>query len=163
MFVLHTNPDENTPSGTGVIVDTCVLVDIALSTRARHAQAVDLARCLRKHDIVIRAPMHAAFEFMCAIRQEVHQLGGRHSSWAAGTDDSERIDIWPVPIDAEFVATYPMQNLPDMRSGDFLFLAMASGDNQALVREDDDLFRKAQLAGVRVFRIATYLASECTR
>ena len=102
MFILHSDPSERVPSGPAVIVDTCVLVDIALSTRGRHAQAAELARCLIRKGIVIRAPMHAAFEFMCAIRQEVRQLGGSHSSWAAGRDENQRIDIWPVPIDATF-------------------------------------------------------------
>ena len=105
--------------------------------------------------------MHAAFEFMAAIRQEVHQVGGKHSSWAAGNDENDRIDIWPVPIDNEFLGRYRVQNLPDTRSGDLPFLAMAVVDNQALVTEDDDLFRKAQQAGARVFRIASYLASDC--
>jgi len=107
--------------------------------------------------------MHAAFEFMAAIRNEVRQLGGRHSSWAAGSDEDERIDIWPVPIDSEFLATYRTQNLPDMKAGDLLFLAMAAGDGQALITEDDDLIRKARQAGLPVFRIADYLRAECSR
>jgi predicted nucleic acid-binding protein len=107
--------------------------------------------------------MHAAFEFMSAIRNEIHQLGGRHSSWAAQSSESERIDIWPVPIDSEFLARYPTGNLPDIKAGDLLFLAMAAGDSQPLITEDDNLFQKAQQAGVGVFRIADYLTANCSR
>ncbi len=163
MFILHSDPSEQAPNGPAVIVDTCVLVDIALSTRARHAQAAEFATCLLRKGIVIRVPMHAAFEFMCAVRQEVRQLGGSHSSWAAGSDENQKINIWPVPIDGHFLDRYRSANIPDVRSGDLPFLVMAMVDNVALVTEDDELFRKATQVGVRVFRIAEYLAQECSR
>ena len=142
-------------------MDTSVLVDIALTTRSRHADAVVLAKCLRKLGITIRAPMHVAYEFMSAVRNEVHQSGGRHSSSAAGSNETERIDIWPVPIDAEFIERYPTGRLPDVRSGDLLFLAMAIADGQPLITEDQDLLKKARQAGASAFTITEYLTGNC--
>lgn len=104
--------------------------------------------------------MHAAFEFMCAVRQEVRQLGGSHSSWAAGRDENQKINIWPVPIDGHFLYRYRSANIPDVRSGDLPFLVRAMVDNVALVTEDDEHFGRPRWAGVRVFRIAEYLAQE---
>ena len=142
-------------------MDTSVLVDIALSTRPRHTRAADLAKCFQKCGTVIRAPMHVAYEFMSAVRSEVRQLGGRHSSWAARSNENERIDIWPVPIDSEFIERYPTGTLPEVRSGDLLFLAMAVGDRQPLVTEDQDLLKKARQAGVSAFTIEEYLNANC--
>jgi rRNA-processing protein FCF1 len=48
-------------------------------------------------------------------------------------------------------------------AGDLLFLAMAAGDGQPIITEDDELIRKARQVGLPVFRIADYLSAACSR
>jgi predicted nucleic acid-binding protein len=138
------------------LLDTCVMVDIFVRSRARHAKATLLRELIRSRAQKVRFPMHGLFELQSAIQQE-RRKGGFQMTTAVPESDPLAVDA--VPIDDAFVARYIDTGLPETRAGDLVFLSMAKKDALDLVTEDMGLYRNAKLAGVAVFTIDEYLAA----
>ncbi len=146
-------------TGRAVIVDTSVLVDFALETSPRHADALNLIRRLVDRRFRIRVPFHAAFEFQAACRRSIRFEGGRHTTHANSRDRSLVVPLHLVPIDTAFLEHYVTVDLPHLKAGDLIFLALARADNVPLVTENQQLYDKAREVGVKVFKVGEYLAT----
>ncbi len=144
-----------------VVLDTCVLVDLLIDERPRHALAKKLAEALASSNRNVFIPAHAYFEFVAAILCERRQLG------APPTLVGKRSALLPfsnvvVSIDDAFVTDYlaaTMDKLMDVRGGaDMIFVAIAARHGIRLISEDERMIAAAQKAGVRATNIATYMS-----
>ena len=159
MIGLVEEPEPWTFGGAVVVVDTCVLVDFALETAERHPDAVLVFRLLTERRIRIRAPYHAAFEFLATVRRSVLLDGATQASHSGMADHSLVVAVHTVPINSAFTDHYTTTGLPHLKAGDLIFLALARGDGATLITEDNDLHNKAPLAGVRCFKMRQYIES----
>ncbi len=143
---------------TTIVLDTCVLVDIFMATRPRHLIATELRNFIQCNSVKVRVPAFAMFELHHAIRQEQRLSDGK---LLTGSDAGEQngISVELVPIDDAFAQRHLTLDLPEVRAGDLVFLALAKGENLPLITEDQPFKRKASNAGVRVFGIQEYLTS----
>jgi predicted nucleic acid-binding protein len=140
-----------------IVLDTCVVVDMFMSTRPRHVQATQLRLALAKAGITARMPSFTLFELSRAIRQEKRLSNGKLIDGPeSGEENGLSVDL--VPIDEAFVHKYLDVNLPEMRAGDLTFAALAKGDRLPLVTEDAPLRKAAKAAGIGVFTIEEYLS-----
>ena len=137
------------------VIDTCVMIDMLMSTRARHAEAMRLRVQLARLGVIARLPMFAIFEINYATRQEDLQAKGV-LGLQENIDGAPGIRIEFVPIDEAFVRKYFDVNLPQMRAGDLVFAALAKGDALPLVTEDKTLAVTAKSGGIRVLSTAEY-------
>ena len=69
---------------------------------------------------------------------------------------SEPLQIDTVPIDQSFFEKYFSVELPYLRAGDLIYVALAKGDQLDLVTEDDQQYTRGKEAGVD--RIDEYIA-----
>jgi predicted nucleic acid-binding protein len=138
------------------VIDTCVMIDMLMPTRERHAEAMKLRLELARLNVTARLPMFAIFEINHATRQEDRRAHGLLSSSPANTDGAPGIPIEFVPIDEPFVKKYFDVNLPEMRAGDLIFAALAKGDALPLITEDVLLATAAKSAGIRVLSTIEY-------
>jgi rRNA-processing protein FCF1 len=67
--------------------------------------------------------------------------------------------MFAVPIDMAFLDHHPTGDLPHLKAGDLIYLAMAKADKVPLITEDQGLYDKAREAGVAVFKISEYVLS----
>ena len=142
-----------------MVLDTSVLVDFALETADRHSDAVLVVKSLIERRLRIRAPYHAMFEFAATIRRCIRLEGARHAPHAANDDSSTDLLVHAVPINREFVDHYSLADLPHLKGGDLIFLALARGDAAVLITEDTKLLERATQVGVRCFNMMGYLES----
>lgn len=140
-----------------VVIDTSVLTDFALETAARHGESLELIEALAARGVRVVVPFHAAIELMCTLRRSVRFESGRQSPHAAKIPGTLQLKLHAVPIDSEFLDRYPTTDLPQLKAGDLLFLALARAGGVPLVTEDQELHGKAQKIGVKSFRTAEYL------
>jgi predicted nucleic acid-binding protein len=137
-----------------VIIDTSVLVDMLAASTGRRPEFVQLLEVLLERQQVIRIPMHAVFELHCALGKGLAE-GRLRLERIATEERSLRFD--PVPIDETFVMNYMREGLPRIKTGDYIFLAMAYIDKCQLVTEDAKLAAAAKKLGVAVFSAGEYL------
>lgn len=135
-----------------IIVDTNVLVDMHLSHRPRHQEALKLKHYLDSHSIRLKIPMHAMFEIASALQSEFRTVGRSGFQISQGVIYTD-----PVPIDWDFIDRYFEADLPYLRAGDLIFVAMAKRDQALLITEDDDLYKVAKSVGVAVYRTKEFL------
>ncbi|RTL32719.1 MAG: PIN domain-containing protein [Rhodocyclaceae bacterium] len=142
---------------TVVVLDTCVIVDMFMHGRPRHAKAVRLKETITASNITVRIPAFAMFEISHAVRQEKRLNGGQIVEGAAWEGVSNGLEIDAVPIDESFINRYLDVGLPEMRAGDLVFAALAKGEGLPLVTEDRNFLTAAETAGIQVFSIDAYL------
>ena len=162
MIILVEEKNPNAYEGKVVIVDASVLVDFVLENSPRHNGAVRLFTFLLKHQIRVRIPFHAAFEHMSAIRRNVWFEDGQQAPHARQDNQGLQVQLFAVPIDNAFIERYPTVGLPYMKAGDLLYLAMAKADGAPLITEDQELYDKAQKAGITTFKVSEYVLMDNT-
>ena len=134
------------------VIDTCVVIDMLMSTRPRHPQASRLRRELIRVNVVAKLPMFAIFEINHATRQEQRLSRGKLVTGA----DTGGFSVDFVPVDEAFVKKYFDVNLPEMRAGDLLFASLAKGEGLPLITEDLEFAKIAKTAGIRVLSTSEY-------
>ena len=135
------------------ILDTCIVVDMFVETRSRHAQAKLLKEDLLRAKTLIRMPMFGMFEIASAARSELQQNAGRLApAGPASYNTVLQFDI--VPVDQVFFQKYYSGDLPHLRAGDLVFAAMARVDRVPLITEDVALLKATREMGAAAFTIA---------
>jgi predicted nucleic acid-binding protein len=136
------------------VIDTCVIVDMFLNDRPRHAKALVLRREMRRLGIRARVPAFALFEVAHAIRQQRRLSTGQLVE--EGEENGVALD--PVAVDEQFFERYFDLSIPEMRAGDLVFASLAKKEGLPLVTEDRPFFEQAKLGGITVFDIDGYIA-----
>jgi predicted nucleic acid-binding protein len=65
----------------------------------------------------------------------------------------------PVPIDLAFVTKYVRGEVPDLKSGDMIFVMLAKVDGLDLITEDGRMISEARRLGTSAYTIGEYLSS----
>lgn len=137
-----------------IVLDTSVLVDIWLTNRARHSDALRLVRLLSNRGIRVATPAHALFELAAAVRQE-HRHGATDQNLHHTAANPLAIDS--VVIDDAFFERAYAPDLPYLKGSDMIFMALARVDRLPLITEDEKLLMRSREAGVAAYRISEYL------
>lgn len=106
----------------------------------------------------MRVPMLALFELASASKQEKVAAGGDKLRFSETFTTEDPFPIDAVPIDEGFLHKYNLQDLPYLKSGDLIFVAMARVDDDILITGDDKQLMRAREAGVRALKIEEFLA-----
>ena len=131
-----------------VVVDTSVLVNVALESSSFHEEGMRLHAFIKENKIEIMMPMHGMFEVACAMAHS--KLSGNLIIDKSLNEENGWVFI-PVPIDESFFKKYFSPELPYIRAGDFIFMAYAKGENIPLITRDQKLSAKAKEAGGEVY------------
>ena len=140
------------------VIDTCVILDMFLIHRPEHARAARLVEELNERNIEVLLPMHAFFELTSAIMCEKRLAQGRGLVGNAAISKEQPLKLTQVPIDLKFVDRYATGQMPDLASGDMIFVLLAYHDGLDLVTEDAKMLREAQRFGVAAFNVSDYLS-----
>ena len=130
-----------------LLVDSCVFVDAFDPTSANHAASLALLNYLRAQNKPITMPAHAWFEVECSLKWLI--LEKRY----VGPVIQGRMD-YPVElihIDEDFVSKYKMADIPYIKAGDHIFIAIAKIEGYPLITSDAKMLAVAKKCGVRVF------------
>jgi predicted nucleic acid-binding protein len=142
-----------------VIVDTCVLIDMLLKGRPRHLQAERLREVLQSRGVKVRVPLYGLFELAAAMKQEFASPTGGTLQINRAISKLQPLEFEFAPIDQAFFQKYYSSDLPTMKAGDLVFLAMAKTEGTPLITEDDSLYSEAKAAGVVAYRIEECIAA----
>jgi predicted nucleic acid-binding protein len=82
--------------------------------------------------------------------------GGLHVNEAISEDRPFKFTL--VPIDQKFLDRHLIGEMPDLESGDMIFVLLALHDALDLVTEDKKMLREARRMGASVFTTSEYLA-----
>jgi predicted nucleic acid-binding protein len=140
-----------------VVLDTSVLVDIFLTSNPRHAKASGMKRLIASAGLKVRLPAHGMFELAAAMKQQKISANGRALVFNPAISEADPLHIEPVAVDEKFFEDYFSVDLPYLKGGDLIFVALAKGDGIDLVTEDKKQYAAAKQAGVSVFDIEEYI------
>jgi len=105
-----------------IILDTCVLVAIFMVSEENHRNAKKLADYLIDENIQPRIPMHGFFELACVFKRKETE-----GPFELQNETNQRpFNMKHINIDHKFFEDYYDPSLPYIKSGDFIFLAMAT-------------------------------------
>jgi predicted nucleic acid-binding protein len=139
-----------------IIVDSSVIISALEPSDVNHVVCRALVDYLINGSYQIRMPMHGIFETACAftrLRTIDKKLlpDGFSMGW-------QEIPIEQVPIDIDFVKEYLDQDLPYLRAGDYIYLAMSKKMGLPLITNDQELYSKSRICGVSVFTPEEFLS-----
>ena len=137
-----------------LVIDTCVLVDMFVATRKRHAEAEKLGRFLVDNKISVRVPAFSLYELASALKNEGINYPYKFQK---GITEDNPLLIDFIPVDEAFITKYLDESLPYSKAGDLLILSLSKKEDAYLITEDDRLYERAKAAGVQVFRIEEFL------
>ena len=130
-----------------VLVDSCVFVDAFDPQSDNHAESLALLEYLLDRNLPITMPSHAWFEVQCSFQKLTEQ--GR---FVGPTFQGEmKYPVELIYIDKEFIQKYKMADIPYLKAGDHIFVAIAKLDGHTLITSDAQMIAVAKRCGVRVF------------
>jgi predicted nucleic acid-binding protein len=130
-----------------LLVDSCVFIDSFDPQSPNHAGSLQLLEDLRLRGQTITMPAHGWFEVQCTVQRLMHERRFIGPQIAGRTD-------YPVElmhIDQEFIQKYAMADVPYIKAGDHIYLAVAKVNSWPLVTSDTKLRSVALQAGVKAF------------
>jgi hypothetical protein len=129
---------------TRVVLDACVMLDMMLAPRPRHARARELADLLLAKKVSAHCPATVLVEMFAAAAQEFKGRGGPPMSAGRPFADVWPFDLFIIPIDQKFVDQFVVPHgviaadaLP--RGGDLPYLFIALTHHMPLITEDRGL------------------------
>ena len=118
-----------------------------------HPASADLLTELRVRNLLITMPAHGWFEVQCAFQKL------RLEQRFVGPVIDGRMD-YPVEllhIDKSFIEKYAMANVPYIKAGDHIFIAIAKVNDYPLITSDENMIDVSKKCGVRVFKPAEFM------
>ncbi len=136
-----------------LLVDSCVFIDAFDPQSPNHSAAVQLLEELRVRGLLIAMPTSGWFEVQCTLRRL--SLEQRF----VGPVIAGRMD-YPVElihIDKPFIEKYAMADIPSIKAGDHIFIAIAKINDYPLITSDAKMIDVSKQCGVRVFEPAEFM------
>ncbi len=136
-----------------LLVDSCVFIDSFDPQSPNHLAAVQLLEELHARDLLITMPAHGWFEVQCALQKLSSELR------FVGPVIDGRMD-YPVKlihIDKPFIEKYAMADIPYIKAGDHIFIAIAKINDYTLITSDTKMIDVSKQCGVRVFEPAEFM------
>src|SRR6266404_4896477 len=131
-----------------VIADTSVIMDMFFVHRPNHTIAARLAALFIERNVVCRLPMHGFFEISSAVMCEKRVHGSLAGKGTSQINEKSPLSLDPIPIDQAFINKYMQDTMPDLKSGDMIYVAMARVDELPLITEDRKMRNEATRMGV---------------
>ena len=130
-----------------LIVDSCVFIDSFDPQSSNHVESVRLLEELLHRGIPITMPAHGWFEVQCTLQRFIKEkrfvpptIGGR-----------QHFPIRLIHIDQSFIEKYKMVDIPYIKAGDHIFIAVAKLNDCPLVTNDATMAAVSKQCSVRVF------------
>jgi predicted nucleic acid-binding protein len=146
-------PDEQ----GNLLVDSCVFIDSFDPKSPNYADSLILLEELAKRRIVVMMPAHGWFEVQCTLQR----LRNEGRFVGPTIRDLQQYVIKLIHIDQNFIAKYAMVDLPYIKAGDHIFLAVAKLNGRPLVTSDTTMIRVARAGGIAVFTPKEALIDIC--
>lgn len=136
-----------------LLVDSCVFIDSFDPQSPNHPAAIQLLEGLRKRGLLITMPASGWFEVQCALQKLTSDQRFVGPTMAGRMDYPVRL----IYIDKPFIEKYAMADIPYIKSGDHIFIAMAKIDEYNLITSDAKMIEVSKKCGVRVFEPAEFM------
>jgi predicted nucleic acid-binding protein len=130
-----------------LLVDSCVFIDAFDPQSPNHAESLALLEDLRRRAILIAMPAHGWFEVQCTLQRL--RAEKRFVGPVVGGQMNYPVEL--IHIDQPFIEKYAMADIPYIKAGDHIFVAIAKVDGYPLVTSDSKMTDVSKLCGVRVF------------
>jgi len=112
-----------------------------------------LLEVLAARGVVVTMPSHGWFEVQCTLQR----LRNEGKYVAPEIDGHQQYPLKLIHIDEKFISKYAMADIPYIKAGDHIFLAVAKVNNISLITSDGNMIKVAKAAGVSVFTPAEAL------
>lgn len=140
-----------------LLVDSSVFIASFDSQSELRAEAIQLLRELTKRQIIISMPAHGWFEVQCAL-QRLSRVDKRFSG--PNIDGRMNYLLELIHIDEPFIKKYSMADIPYIKAGDHIFIAVAKLNSVPLITSDKKMIAVSKECGVQVFTPAEFLAAQ---
>jgi len=130
-----------------LLLDSCVFIDAFDPQSPNHAESLALLEDLRSREILITMPAHGWFEVQCTLQRFLAEK--RFVGPAIQGQMSYPVEL--IHIDQPFIQKYAMANIPYIKAGDHIFLAIAKLNGYPLVTSDLKMTEVSKQCGIQVF------------
>lgn len=135
------------------LVDSCVFIDSFDPRSPNHADALRLLEDLLRRGLLLTMPAHGWFEVQCTLQRLVKE-GKFTAPTIAG---KHQYPVRLVHIDKPFIERYSSVDLPYLKAGDHIFVAIAKVNAWPLVTSDRAMTEASNQCGVQVFSPAEFM------
>ena len=135
-----------------LLVDSCVFIDAFDPQSANHRAAVQLLEQLRLRDLLITMPATGWFEVQCTLQRLILEQRFVGPAIAGRMDYPIKL----IHIDQPFIEKYAMADIPYIKAGDHIFIAIAKKDDYTLITSDAKMIDVSKKCGIRVFKPAEF-------
>src|SRR5688572_11223357 len=135
-----------------LLIDSSVFTDAFDPASRNHEPSIDLLEELRRRKVLITMPAHGWFEVQCALQKmtaEKRFVGPR----IVGVMN---YPVELIHIDEQFIRKYAMADIPYIKAGDHIFVAVAKINDWPLVTNDVQMIDISAKCGVKVFSPAEF-------
>ena len=136
-----------------LLVDSCVFIDWFDPKSPNYQAAKQLLEELRARDLLITMPTSGWFEVECAFKK----LGLEQRFVGPVIDGRLEYPIEFIDIDKSFIEKYAMADIPYIKAGDHIFIAIAKFNDYPLITSDKTMIDVSKQCGVRVFKPAEFM------
>jgi predicted nucleic acid-binding protein len=142
-----------TKQDSKLLVDSCVFIDAFDPQSSNHPAAVQLLEELRNRGLLITMPASGWFEVQCALQRL--ESGQRF----VGPFITGRMDypVRLIHIDEAFIKKYAMTDIPYIKAGDHIFIAIAKVDAYDLITSDAKMLKLSKKCGVNAYEPAEFI------
>lgn len=137
-----------------LLVDSCIFIDSFDSKSSNQAIAIQLLEELRNREILLTMPAHGWFEVQCTFKRLQLEKQFKGPTIAGRMD----YPIELIHIDEAFIKKYAMAEIPYIKAGDHIYIAIAKINNYRLITSDKKMITVSKQCGVRVFKPVEFMA-----
>ena len=130
-----------------LLVDSCVFIDWFDPQSPNHLAAAQLLEELHARDLLITMPAHGWFEVQCAFQK----LSSEQRFEGPVIAGKMCYPVELIYIDKPFMEKYAMADIPYIKAGDHIFIAIAKINDYPLITSDARMIDVSKQCGVRVF------------
>lgn len=130
-----------------LLVDSCVFIDAFDPRSPNHAESLALLDILRSRSILVTMPAHGWFEVQCTLQRLVKEkrfVGPAILGYM-------NYPIGLIHIDMQFIQKYAMTEMPYIKAGDHIFIAIAKVNGYPLITSDSKMTDVGRQCGVHIF------------
>ena len=136
-----------------LLVDSCVFVDAFDPQSPNHPAAFRLLEELLARELLITMPAHWWFEVKCALQK----LSSEQSYVAPVIAGRMVYPVNLIHIDKPFIEKYSKADIPYIKAGDHIFIAVAKINDYTLITSDKKMIDVSKQCGVRVFEPTEFM------
>ena len=136
-----------------LIVDTCVFIDAFDEQSENYATSFKLLEYLTIKNELISMPAHGWFEVQCTLQRLINEKKFK----GPVINGKMNYPIQLIHIDKSFILKYSMTDIPYIKGGDYIFIAVAKKNDLPLVTSDNKMIQVCKQCDVQVFTPSEYL------